>query len=155
MVPCAEERPVQFAQPLQISRIESRAEMAASSVAEPATCLPLSPNPDSPSSQSPPPPPPSTTSGLELQDPLSSDREHEQQMGVLLSPNKSQRAPDFLPPQMLQALKQQQQQQQLQWNKEQSTSPGRLQQSPKKDNEVCFVRSSFLLFAIFSPTPTS
>ncbi|CAI8000589.1 Axonemal dynein light chain domain-containing protein 1 [Geodia barretti] len=104
--------------------------MAASSVAEPATCLPL---PDSPSSQSPPPPPP-TASGLELQDPLSSDREHEQ-LGVLLSPNKSQRTPDFLPPRMLQALKQQQQQQQLQWDKEQSTSPRRLQQSPKKDSE--------------------
>ena len=122
--------------------------MAASSVAEPATCLPL---PDSPSSQSPPPPPP-TASGLELQDPLSSDREHEQ-LGVLLSPNKSQRTPDFLPPRMLQALKQQQQQQ-LQWDKEQSTSPRRLQQSPKKDSEVCFVRSSFLLFTIFSPSPT-
>ena len=55
---------------------------------------------------------------------------------------------------MLQALKQQQQQQQ-QWDKGQSTSPRRLQQSPKKDSEVGFVRSSFLLFTIFSPSPTS
>lgn len=125
-----------------------RVEMAASSVAGPATSFPLSPNSDSPASSSspqPPQPPPPTTSSSQKPSSLQethSDVEREQ----LLSPSKSQRAPDFLPPQILQALKQQQQQRKRETTT-QPTSPRRLQQSPKKENEVCFqVYSSSFFF---------
>ena len=130
-----------------------RVEMAASSVVGPATSFPLSPKSDSPASSSspqPPQPPPPTTSS---QKPSSLQETHsvvEQEQ--LLSPSKSQRAHDFLPPQILQALKQQQQQRKRETTT-QPTSPRRLQQSPKKENEVSFqVYSSSFFFLCTSPS---